>query len=1274
MSHDQCPTTVKGEKQQPSKRHLAATPRKLQRINGQAAWRSMDELVDAPEFREHLEREFPAAMAELVTREAVDLQAAEQIALAEPAKKHDSRREFLKLMGASMALAGVAATVPGCRRPDHKIYTYSKVVPEEIIPGKPLYYVTAMPRWDGGAEGLMVETHEGRPTKIEGNPLHPVNQGKASKWAMASIMSLYDPDRVRDCVFDNPARGKTAASFDDFRAWGSDHFKKYEGSGEGLAIIAEKSTSPTRAAVRDKLLKKYPKAKWCVYNAAQASGESEGTKLAFGKAMKPMFSMSKANTNVIVSLDRDFVEGESASLLNARQFASTRMLSKAADAMSRLYVVESSMTNTGGQADHRLRLAPSRVTAFAVLLAQRVMKNLAGADFAEVKSAVDGLAAGAGNAMGADIDPVFLDECAKDLLDSANRGKSLVMAGPSQPAIVHAIVAALNAGLDNVGKSVSYLAVDEESVAGGQQVSLAELAKHMNDGKISTLVCVNVNPAYDAPGDLKFVDGWKKVGATITLTVGQSETAAASTWAVSGAHYLESWGDVRSIDGTLSPVQPMIAPLYETSMSEIEFLALLAAKDFGAKVDGYELVRETWKSNAAAWFGAGEFETKWRRALHNGVVENTAKKSDEAKFNGKAVADAIAGLKLAAAPSSTSLDVVFTVGNMADGRFANVGWLQELPHAATRVVWDNPVVLSPKTAEELGLSPEGFEMGAMDDDTNKMNGMYTKPKYPTAKVAELTLGGRTIKCPVWICPGTPDNTAVMMVGYGRTNAGVVGDEVGVNVYPLMNSGGVGGGMSASGLSLKDTGDTHMICSTQNHWTLDGKDSIIRAVDLPAWKKYGDDVQKVVDSFYGTVGPRDLNFAEKLGELTHVPPNLSIYKNPYNKSNAEPAQDQVEPGDPNGPKYQQNVGPAYASRPQWAMTIDQQTCTGCGACTIACQSENNIPVVGKKETAKGRELAWIRVDRYFTGNDFNNPSAMHQQPVACVHCENAPCEVVCPVSATVHGPEGINYMTYNRCIGTRYCANNCPYKVRRYNWFDYGVTKFNGGYYFKDLVDPIGEHIPGQEGITGSQKHNSINPNLIPPRLRQKLDEISKMQKNPDVTVRSRGVMEKCSYCIQRINFAKIECKLADIRDSEGKHVIPDGFFQSACQQACPSNAITFGDELDKTSKVHATRHNARSYALLGYLNTRPRTSHMIRVMNPNPEILRQRDPDRFKNLAEPFHHGGHDDHDHGHDHGSEKAGSGGGHSFFDTRKRREDSGYAMSLRVLSTNNAGGVRA
>ena len=1254
MAHDQCPSTVHGEKAKPSAAALAATPRALQRINGKAAWRSFDEVVDTPEFRDHLEREFPRGMAELVTRERMDL----SDPTVATGKSGESRRDFMKLMGASMALAGVAATVPGCRRPDHKIYTYSQKVPEDMIPGKPLYYVTSMPRFDGGAEGLLVECHEGRPTKIEGNPLHSYNQGKVSSWAQSSIMALYDPDRLWSPSL---LQGEVRAdrSWDDFRLWASTHFAAYDAKeGAGLAFLVEKNSSPSRAFVRDRLMKKWPKARWVAYAAGDTAGnELAGTALAFGAPKRAMLNITK-QTRIVVSLDRDFLSHEAGELAHARQLAAARIVNTVDDDMTRLYVVESNLTATGGQADHRLPLSSGRVAAFAVALAKAVLPKLAEPDAKVLEAAIASTSV-TGEDLAANNGVAFLEELAKDLLDSANRDKSLIVAGHAQTPAVHAIVAALNQALGNVGRAVSYVPVDAET-ASDSLANIASLAKAMNEGTISTLVCVGVNPAYDAPGDVNFIEGWKKVAATITLSVGKSETTAASTWALNESHYLESWGDTKALDGTIAPMQPMIAPLYEPSMSEIEFLALLAGKDMNAKVDGYEIVRESWRGSAAALFGAAtDFDTNWRRTLHDGVVKNSAVKAETSKVKFDAVATALGAMRIPAAPSTDALDVTFMLGNLADGRFANVGWLQELPAYGTRVVWDNPLIMSPKTAAALDVLPDGWTV-------KDPNTIYTKPKYPHGRVAELTLNGKTVKAAVWICPGIADNAVIAMLGYGRTNAGLVGDGVGFNLYPLRSSANA---FSGSGAKIVKTGDEHMVVSTQIHWSMEGRTGIVRAVDLPAWKKHGKDTQKIVDEFYSTQW--ELNFAERLGELDHTPPNISSYENPYNRSLAEPdpnAPNYIKKGDPSKGKYQQNQPPKFTEGPQWGMTIDQTTCTGCGACTIACQAENNIAVVGKKETAKGREMAWIRVDRYFTGDDFNNPAAIHHQPVACVHCENAPCEVVCPVNATVHGPEGLNYMTYNRCIGTRYCANNCPYKVRRYNWFDYGVTKFNGGYFGKEIIDPIGEKIPGQEGVNGSMTHNSINPNLIPPRLRDKLDEITRMQKNPDVTVRSRGVMEKCTYCVQRINAAKIDCKLSDVRDSKGNYVVPDGFFQAACQQACPSNAIIFGDILDTKSKVHASRANARSYALLGYLNTRPRTSHMVRVMNPNEALLARIDPERLKHIDSPFHgvpHAPHSEGD-GHDHSH---GEDGKHSFFDKSKRYEDSGYALSLRVL-----GGGRA
>ena len=1181
-----------------------ANRRAPDRVNGASGakyWRSVEEYADSGEFRDFLEREFPAHASEL---------------------SGPSRRSFMKVMGASFALAG-AATIPGCRRPDHKILSFSREVPEDVIPGKPLYYATSMPLPGGGAEGLVIETHEGRPTKVEGNPLHPINRGKSSVWSQASVLGLYDPDRLKQPAYQNPARGRLAASWDDFATWSKEHLAPYGANGgEGLVVLADKKSSPTRDGVRDRFLKKYPKARWFVYDGAESEGVTRGVSLAFGRPGREVFSLAKAR--VLVSLDRDFVEQGPGALVNAREFASTRTVMASTDQMSRLYMVESGFSHAGSGADHRLRVAPSRIGAYAIALARAVCERV-GRDAAGLASAV----ASASYAPGADIDEKFIAAVADDLI-AAGRGHSVLMAGPSQPAEVHAIVHGLNAILGNIGQTVSYCQMSEDD-ASSSAASIAAVADMLGAGRVTTLVMLNVNPAYDAPASLDFAARMSKV-TTITLSVDANETESASTWSLNGTHYLESWGDTVAADGTLAPVQPMIAPLYAPAHSDIELLAMLAGEEV---TDGHEIVKGVWKGLI------GDSEKSWRRSLHDGVAPKPVYTPGAWTPNAGAIAEAVRGLSIGPAPSKDALDVAFTSGRMHDGRFANYAWLQELPEVGTRVVWDNPALVSPATARALDLEPVGFSEG-------NPSGMYTKPKYPHARVATITVGGRSMQIPVWILPGMADNTVIIQQGYGRRVCGHVGgseaEPVGFDDAPVRPAGAA---RIATGAKLAGAGGTYLIASTQNHWSMESRTAIVRAVDLPAWQKFGDQPPLMEhDHIYANTA-KEMSFAEKLGELSHTPPNIGIYDNPFNESKVDP-----------------KPGARYAKGPQWGMTIDLSSCTGCGACTIACQSENNIPVVGKKETAKGREMTWIRVDRYFIGDDINNPEAMYHQPIACVHCENAPCETVCPVNATAHGVEGTNDMAYNRCIGTRYCANNCPYKVRRFNFFDYGVTKFNGSYYGKDLM-------PG-----GGPK----NVNLIPPRLREKLDEISRMKMNPDVTVRSRGVMEKCSYCVQRVNAARVETKL------QGLPGIPDGFFQVACQQACPSNAITFGDVLDESSKVARARANQRSYMLLGYLNTRPRTSHMVRVSNPNPVL---RTP-----VEDPFHHGGHDSHGHdshgseshgegdhggghepGHDSGHDAGhdtGHGAGHSFFDSRKRRADEGYALSLRVLG--HGAGVHA
>lgn len=1209
---DQCHSTTKGEKKMPSKAELASAKRVLQTAGrGQPqVWRSLDEVADTPDFRDFVEREFPASASELLS---------------------GSRRAFLQLMGATVALAG-AATIPGCRRPEQKILPFSKNVPEEIIPGKPLFYATSMSRVGGGAEGLLVETHEGRPTKIEGNPLHPANQGKSSLWSQAHVLGLYDPDRLKFPQFRNPARGQVEATWDDFRAWSVENLRGADGDqGAGVAIIVDKKTSPTRDAMKAAVLAKWPKARWISWSPADSRGAVEGTRLAFGAPMRELYSFSKAK--VVVSLDRDFLSdvSEPNGLVHAREWARTRDVQTTKDSMSRLYMVESGFSITGGQADHRLRVAPSRIGAFAVALARQILSKSQIPGSSALIEAVMGK-----SVSGADIDPKvasgngFIDEVAMDLLDAANRGGAVVLAGRSQPAEVHALAHAMNVALQSVGTVVRYLPMTEDEAA-DSNAQLRSLVDDINAKKVFTLVCINANPAYDAPADLGFAAAHAKVTQTITLSVGSSETAAASMWSLNGTHELESWGDVESADGTISPIQPMIAPLYGSSepgaqqpMSEIELLALLASDDRGgAKIDGYELVRSAWRRT----LGEAGFEKKWRSALHDGLVLGSGKPGETPGLKIAETAASLATMAPASAgPDKSRLDVGFMVNAIGAGRFANVPWLQELPQDATRVVWDNPALVSPATAKEFGL---------MDDPTDP----YTHGEFPKARMGKITLDGRSVEMAFWVMPGMADNTILLTLGYGRRNCGRVGDGVGFDVTPVRTSVRP---WIATGATIERAAGSYMIASTQNHWSLEGRTSIVRQADLKWWKKHGDEIIDDADNIYGT--PGKLNFAERMGELSHTPPNVSIYENPYNKSKQD-----AEPGS------------KFATGQQWGMTIDLGKCTGCGVCTIACQSENNIPSVGKIETAKGRELLWIRVDRYFTGDPtMQTPEQMIHQPVACVHCENAPCETVCPVNATVHGPEGINYMTYNRCIGTRYCANNCPYKVRRYNYFDYGVTRFNGDFYGKELLDKVLPDGGLGTTVSGSTDHNKFNVNLVPPRLREKLDQISRMQKNPDVTVRSRGVMEKCSYCIQRINAARHECRLQDMNK------VPDGFFQTACQQACPSDAIVFGDILDPASRVTSQRNHGRAYLLLGFINTRPRTSHMARINNPN-ERIRPSDHDPME------HHGG----GHGGDHGDHGHDSQGDHSHGDEkhtdatfRKDRrmmlQDKGYALSLNVLKT--------
>ncbi len=988
---------------------------KNKNMTGKEYWRSMDQLADTPEFQEFLHREFPEGASEM--------------------KSAMSRRNFLTIMGASMALAGLTA----CRRPVEKIVPYV-VAPEEVIPGVAEYYATTMP-FGVEAYGVVVESHEGRPTKIEGNSKHPATRGKSNSMMQAAILGLYDPDRSRAVL--NAGKEKT---WTDFLSYWAGLFSKYSANqGEGLAVVAEANSSPTMFRLKKAFSDQFPKAKWVTYGPVSDENIYAGIARATGTPLAPLYTFERAK--VVLSVDSDFLMGETDNVKNTRGFAASRKMSSAADDMNRLYAVESSFTVTGGMADHRLRLPASHIAAFTLALAKELR-----AQGLEVAGA-DGFKLPAGFA----VDKKWLGAAARDLM--RNRGKSLVIAGRLQPVFVHALVYSINQALLNEGKTVTYRSLDDVSVADSS--AFAALVADMNDGKVETLVMSGVNPVYDAPADLDFAVALEKVANTVHHGMSVDETAEKAQWHVPQAHFLEAWGDARALDGTLSVVQPLIAPLF-AGKSDVELATVLLT---GKEGNGFEQVQATWKTALKG----RDFDKEWRRVLHDGVLEGSAASTSAPKVNLASLVktDAAAALNVRELNAGNNELVMAPSYAAYDGRFNNNGWMQELPDPITKLAWDNAALMSPRTASELSVN--------------------------TQDLIVLNLNGRELAVAVSVLPGMADYSISLSLGYGRKKTGRIGTGAGFNAYVLRTSDAPA---IATGVTVRKLGKTYPLANTQDHSSMEGR-PIVREATVTEYKE----------------SPK---FAE---EMVEHPPLISLWdEHPYDTG--------------------------Y----QWGMTIDLNACSGCNACAIACQSENNIPVVGKEQVKNGREMHWLRLDRYFTG-DIEEPEMVFQ-PVGCQHCENAPCEQVCPVQATSHDKEGLNVMTYNRCIGTRYCSNNCPYKVRRFNFFNHT----------KDLP------------------------------------EIVQLAQNPDVTVRSRGVMEKCTYCLQRVNEAKITSK------REGR-TIADGEVMSACQQACPADAIVFGNLLDKDSAVAKSKQVDRRYEMLAELNVKPRTSYLGKLRNPNPELI-----------------------------------------------------------------------
>ena len=981
----------------------------LAQTSGPEYWRSLEELAGSAEFREMMQREFPKGASEWVD----DV----------------SRRGFLKLMGASLALAGMT----GCTKlPLEPIVPYVRQ-PEQVVPGRPMFYASAF-TLSGYATPILVESHLGRPTKIEGNPEHPVGQGGTDVFAQASLLDLYDPDRSQTVTYLGDVRS-SAAFLQAIRGL----LNVQKGlQGTGIRILTQTISSPTLADQMRNLLKIYPQAKWHVYEPVNRDNVYAGAQMAFGQPVETQYKLESAD--VVVSLDADFLyAGFPGFTRYARDYAKRR---NPDGNMNRLYVVESVPSSTGVKADNRLPLRATDIESFARAL------------YYECSQSPQSGAVGMGTTDMNSPYAWFLTKVAPDL--ARHRGASVIIPGEYQSRAVHAWAHALNQTLGNVGRTVFYTdPVNANPI--NQTDSLRDLVNDMRAGKVDILIILGGNPAYDAPADLNFADALKdtKIPMRVHLGLYQNETAELCQWHVNEAHYLEAWSDTRAYDGTVSIVQPLIEPLYG-GRSAHEFVSLLAGQ---VESRGYDLVRAYWQKQHAGT----DFEMFWRKSVHDGWIEGTS-------YQPKQIT-----LKASTFPASSLVGGELALNfrrdpSIYDGRFSNNGWLQELPKPLTKMTWDNPVLIGPTMAERLHLQSED--------------------------VIELQIQGRKIQVPVWIQAGHPDNSVTAFLGYGRRRAGRAGTGAGVDVNPLRLSASP---WFASGLQIRATGDTYKLATTQGEQTMEtpvGARPLVREATLEEYKQH----------------PRFATEEEPPSPLT-LYPGFDYKDEPY----------------------------------AWGMAIDMNACVGCNNCIVACQSENNVPVVGKEQVVRGRHMHWLRVDVYYQG-DRANPRAFFQ-PVPCMQCENAPCEIVCPVGATVHSSEGLNDMVYNRCVGTRYCSNNCPYKVRRFNFL-----------LFQDWDTPQ-----------------------------------YKLMRNPDVTVRSRGVMEKCTYCVQRISQHRIDAERADRK-------IVDGELQTACQQSCPAKAIIFGNINDPNSQVSQLKKRPLNYALLDDLNTRPRTTYLAEVRNPNSEL------------------------------------------------------------------------
>ena len=997
----------------------------LKNPSGMQYWRSLDELTRTPEFVEAVRREFPDDDWDQLP----------------PA----TRRQFLKVMGASLAFAGLT----GCRWPKEEIVPFAHR-PADRTPGVPQQFATAM-ELAGVATGMLVTSYDGRPIKAEGNPGHPDSLGGLGGIQQASVLGLYDPDRSRRVLYRDGGQ-EFVKTWDDVATYAAQHLA---GSGEGVAVLSESSSSPSLQGMKARFLAAQPEARWYEYEAITGDLEREGLRAAFGRPLRILPDLRRAK--VVACFDADPLGEHPAALRWTRQFAQSR--APDGGSMSRLWVTEPGFSLSGGRADHRLAAPSGQVATVLSGVAAALARH-------------DGVALAADAFRGtSDVDSSFsefVEALADDL--AAHRGESLVLVGPRQPAAVHAMAAMVNQALGNVGRTLSYIEVADPDRATHVD-AMSELSAEMASGAVRMLLILGGNPVYDAPVGSDFADRLSQVPHSMHLSLYDDETSRRCGWHLPQAHFLETWGDGRAFDGTWTLQQPLIEALYG-GRSAIEVLAMLLEPE---PVRGYEIVRRTLRDETSAV----DFEAFWRQSLHDGLVNGTYEPVVSVEVDAAAVSQGVRAVEVPPAPTAESLELVLVPDpKIFDGRFANNGWLQELPEAVTKIAWDNALLLSPPAARELGVAQ--------------------------SDVVTVSTGEASLDAPVCVVPGQARYSAVLWLGYGRSAAGQVGDGVGANAFALRAGDG---SYVVDGVTVTPTGRQHVLACTQNHFVIDTigfgernirADNFVREASLDAY----------------------LADPELFHHMDHHPPLKNLW------------QDLAYEGE------------------QWGMAIDLNSCTGCNACVVACQAENNIPVVGREQVINQREMQWIRVDRYFktpsgVAADEVDTAEMVFQPMTCVQCENAPCEQVCPVAATQHTRDGLNAMAYNRCIGTRYCSNNCPFKVRRFNFFNY----------------------------------------------HKELSDVSMMQFNPEVTVRSRGVMEKCTFCVQRIEAVRISAR-------NDKRPIADGEIVPACAQTCPAKAIHFGDINNPSSEISKLRQDHRAYVTLQELNIRPRAHYMARLHNP----------------------------------------------------------------------------